>query len=106
MQQLALGYSGSYYVQYPSEFTNEYFQILLENRWVLNTNKTIVPEYMSVQNKNVFVLESDLALIWDPEFKAIVGEVTDETWFKTNFVQAWKLLVDADMFWLDFMLWT
>ena len=27
---------------------------------VLNTNKTIVPEYMSVQNKNVFVLESDL----------------------------------------------
>ena len=33
VQQLALGYSGSYYVQYPSEFTNEYFQILLENRW-------------------------------------------------------------------------
>jgi catalase (peroxidase I) len=107
VQQLALGYSGSYYVQYPSEFTNEYFQILLENRWVLNTNKTIVPEYMSVQNKNVFVLESDLALIWDPEFKAIVEEyATDEAWFKKNFAQAWKLLMDADMYLLDFMLWT
>jgi catalase (peroxidase I) len=54
---------------------------------------------MSVQNKNVFVLESDLALIWDPEFKAIVEEyATDEAWFKTNFAQAWKLLMDADMF--------
>jgi catalase (peroxidase I) len=99
VQQLALGYSGSYYVQYPSEFTNEYFQILLENQWVLNTNKTFVPEYKSVNNKNVFVLESDLALIWDTEFKAIVEEyATDETWFKTNFAQAWKLLMDADMF--------
>ena len=97
VQQIRLGYSGSY-SQDSTQFNNQYFQVLLANQWQLQSNTTIVPEYKSV-DKDLFVLESDLALIWDNEFKAIVQEyATDEQWFKTNFAKAWQLLMNADMF--------
>ncbi len=97
VQQLRLGYSGSY-SQDSTQFSNQYFQVLLANQWKLNSNKTIVPEYKSV-DKNLYMMESDLVLIWDNEFKAIVQEYAmDELWFKTNFAKAWQLLMNADMF--------
>ncbi len=97
VQQLRLGYTGSY-TQDPTKLSNEYFQVLLANKWQLNSNLTIEPEYKAV-SKDLYVLESDLALIWDNEFKAIVQEyATDDQWFKANFAKAWQLLMNADMF--------
>jgi catalase-peroxidase len=97
VQQLLLGYSGSYFTQYPYEFSNKFFQILLTNQWQLNSNKTIVPEYKAI-GKDIYVLSSDLALIWDDEFKAIVQQyASDEALFKSNFAEAWSLLMNADI---------
>jgi catalase-peroxidase len=97
VQQLRLGYSGSY-TEDPTKLTNDFFNILLTNQWELHSNTTIVPEYKAV-GKNLYVLESDLALIWDDEFKAIAQEyATDAKWFKKNFAKAWQLLMNADMF--------
>jgi catalase-peroxidase len=97
VQQMRLGYTGSY-TNNPSKFSNNYYKVLLGNKWQLKSNSTLVPEYKAV-GKNLYVLESDLALVWDDEFRAIVQEyATDLQWFKVNFAKAWRLLMNADMF--------
>jgi catalase (peroxidase I) len=100
VQQIRLGYSGSYTTD-STKFNNQYFQVLLANQWQLRSNTSLIPEYKSI-DKDLFVLETDMALIWDNEFKAIVQEyATNEQWFKDNFAKAWNLLMNADMFILD-----
>ncbi len=56
-------------------------------------------EYQAVGKPDVFVLATDLALVWDPEFKAQVQlYAQNNDLFLEEFGYAWTALMNADRF--------
>lgn len=96
-QMIRLGYSGSY-TEDPTTVSNAFFTILLTNTW------EVVPdsdggEYQAVGKTGVYALATDLALVWDPEFKAqVVMYAEDNEQFLQEFSYAWTALMNADRF--------
>ncbi|KAG6613468.1 Catalase/peroxidase HPI [Phytophthora cinnamomi] len=92
-QQKALGYSGSY-CNNSLTLSNEYFQVLLNETWTEVSEK----EYKA-EGKDVYMMDTDLALLAAPELKeAVQLFASEETVFKHVFSSAWAKVMKADHF--------
>lgn len=92
--QNARGLKGSW-TNNPSQFSNEYFVTLLNETWEKVAGSG---EYKAV-GKELFMVESDLALTWAPEFMAVAQTfAVDNALFLENFAIAWNKLVNLDRF--------
>ncbi|KAJ3277769.1 hypothetical protein HDU79_002172, partial [Rhizoclosmatium sp. JEL0117] len=69
------GYDGVW-THYPNQFSNLLYKNLLEMTWVKRDwDDWDGPEqYMNVGDEQLMMLPTDMALIWDPEFKKYVEE--------------------------------
>jgi cytochrome c peroxidase len=83
----------------PTTFANEYFRLLLEEKWSIkfehNGKNWDGPEqYESVDGK-LMMLPTDMALVQDPRFKKHVVEYrNDEALFFRDFAAAWTTLTE------------
>lgn len=94
---IRLGYSGSY-TQDPTAVSNVFFNTLLSETWE-SVPGSDVDEYQAVGNADVYALSTDLALIWDPEFKAqAVMFAGNNDLFLDEFKLAWTAVMNADRF--------
>jgi catalase-peroxidase len=92
-QQKTLGFSGSYSNSSVS-LSNEYFNVLLNEKWTAVSTK----EYKA-EGKDIFMLNSDLALLDAPELKTSVEKfASDEAAFQKVFASAWAKVMTADHF--------
>lgn len=72
-------------------FSNEYFRLLVEEKWTLK--KWDGPEQYEDKSGGLMMLPSDMALVWDPEFKKHVDAyATDEKKFFADFASAYQKL--------------
>lgn len=56
-------------------------------------------EYKAIGKTNVYALATDLALVWDAEFKDVAQEyAADNKLFLYEFSSAWALHMDADRY--------
>ncbi len=63
------GFSGPW-TRAPTTFSNEYFKLLLSEKWVENKPTPAAPlQYADAASKALMMLPSDMALLADPEFK-------------------------------------
>lgn len=93
VQQKRLGFKGTF-TDKISTVSNEFFKVLVSNKWV----KVGDHEYQA-EGKNIFMQDTDVALIWDSTYKAIVQLfASDVAIFKHVFAQAWNTLMTADHF--------
>lgn len=78
--------------------SNALYTVLLTETWE-EVPGSDGAEYQAVDNPDVYVLATDLALVWDPEFKAQVTlYAQDNELFLKEFGYAWTSLMNADMF--------
>ncbi|GMF46988.1 unnamed protein product [Phytophthora fragariaefolia] len=95
-QQKTLGYSGSY-TNTPNKLSNEYFQLLLNEKWTAVSKKEFKAE-----GQNIYMLDTDLALLDAPELKASVEKFAkDKGAFNKVFASAWAKVMKADHFKAD-----
>jgi cytochrome c peroxidase len=78
----------------PTTFSNEYFRLLLEEKWTPKTKhlggQWKGPAQFEDKTGELMMLPSDLALVQDPKMKKIVEEYTkDEKKFFQDFAAAW-----------------
>jgi len=102
-QQKRVGFSGSYNAD-PSILSNDFYRLLLSETWVPVGgavpfgNITVSTEFQA-EGKDIFVTASDLALIWDRSYRAVVVDfVSNEDYFKSSLAEAWVKLMNADRF--------
>ena len=78
----------------PTTFSNEYFRLLLEEKWQLrrwNGPK----QYEDVKTKSLMMLPSDMALVEDPQFKKhVVLYAKDGETFAKDFAKAFSKLLE------------
>ncbi|RLN32011.1 hypothetical protein BBJ28_00015790 [Nothophytophthora sp. Chile5] len=92
-QQKVLGYSGSY-SNNSATLSNEYFQILLSETWI----QVSASEYQA-EGKDVYMMDTDLALLAAPELKEVVElYASEKDVFEHVFVAAWAKVMTADHF--------
>lgn len=78
--------------------SNLYYKLLLTETWE-EVPGSGGEEYQSVETPGVYVLATDLALVWDPEFRAQVTlYAQDNDLFLYEFGMAWTALMNADRF--------
>ncbi|RMX70141.1 hypothetical protein DD238_000268 [Peronospora effusa] len=93
IQQKMLGYSGSYSND-SLMLSNKYFQVLLNETWTQMSEK----EYKA-EGKDVYMMDTDLALLAAPELKEAVQLFASEKGvFKHTFALAWAKVMTADHF--------
>ena len=93
----SLGYSGSY-TEDPTTVSNAFYNILLTETWE-EVEESGGAEYQAVGNPGVYALATDLALVWDPVFKAqVVIYAQNNDLFLDDFASAWTTLMNADRF--------
>ena len=92
-----LGYSGSY-TEDSTSVSNAFYNILLTETWQ-EVEGSGGAEYQAAGNPGVYVLATDLALVWDPVFKAqVVRYAENNELFLDEFASAWTTLMNADRF--------
>ncbi|KAJ3172548.1 hypothetical protein HDU88_005876 [Geranomyces variabilis] len=100
-QQARLGLGAKTYTSHVDAFSNQYFNILLQNHWVPTgvISKTGAKQYKSDgYGEPRFVTDADLALIWDPEFRSFVEKFAQDGQLLQNvFAEAWSALMKADL---------
>ncbi|ORY37924.1 heme peroxidase [Rhizoclosmatium globosum] len=80
-----------------SRVSNKFFQALLSQTWVQPAG--FEHEYRSKENPEWVVLDRDVAVLRNPEWKKIVEEFAeDEDAFLEALGSGWTYLVDADLF--------
>ena len=78
--------------------SSAFYNILLTNTWE-EVPGSGGEEYQSIETPGVYVLATDLGLVWDPEFKAQVVEYAqDNELFLYEFGMAWTALMNVDRF--------
>lgn len=76
----------------PTVFTNDYFKLLLSEKWVVRKWKG-PKQYADKKTGNLMMLETDIALIQDDKFKKWVEiYAKDEKRFFEDFAKAFKKL--------------
>ncbi|CAK9041111.1 Cytochrome c peroxidase, partial [Durusdinium trenchii] len=83
----------------PTTFSNEYFRLLLEEKWTKKTKHEgkawTGPEQFEDKTGDLMMLPSDLALTTDPEMKKYVEMYAkDEALFFKDFAAAWTKLTE------------
>ncbi|KUF88286.1 putative oxidoreductase YusZ [Phytophthora nicotianae] len=92
-QQRTLGYSGTY-SNNSLTLSNEYFQVLLNETWTVVSEKEFKAE-----GKDVYMMDTDLALLAAPELKeAVQLFASEDNVFKHVFSSAWAKVMTADHF--------
>ncbi|KAG7378333.1 hypothetical protein PHYPSEUDO_010241 [Phytophthora pseudosyringae] len=95
-QQKALGYSGSY-SNSSATLSNDFFKVLLNETWTSVSKKEF-----KAGDKDIYMLDTDLALLESPELKASVEKfASNESAFKKAFTKAWNKVMTADHFKAD-----
>ncbi|CEG46923.1 catalase peroxidase hpi [Plasmopara halstedii] len=94
--QKTLGFSGSY-SNNSTMLSNEYFTVLLTESWTAVSAKEF-----KATNKDIYMLDTDLALLEAPELKIWVEKFAkDEMAFKKVLSSAWHKVMTADHFRAD-----
>lgn len=87
------GYLGPW-TRAPTTFSNEYFRLLLESKWVPKKWKGPL-QYENADGGDLMMLPTDIALIDDPSFRNYVELYTrDEARFFADFAKAFKKLTE------------
>ena len=90
--QLKLGYNGSWM---GGAWGNDYYKILLNEKWIPVSNK----EAKAENNANIFMISSDLVMLYDAPLLAIVQEyASDNNLFLKEFKTAWTKIMNSDRF--------
>jgi len=94
--QDASGYEGPW-TRTPTTFSNEYFTLLLNERWSQKkTHKGSEwkgPLQYEDRSGDLMMLPTDMALVWDEKLKSILQEfASNEETFKKEFAKAWEKL--------------
>ena len=77
----------------PTTFSNEYFRLLLEEKWTVRKWKG--PKQYENQAKDLMMLPADMALLDDPKYRKHVELFAkDEQAFFKEFSGAWKKLLE------------
>lgn len=78
----------------PTTFSNEYFRLLLEEKWQVRRWKG-PKQYEDVKTKSLMMLPADMAFIEDPEFrKYVVLYAKDGEKFANDFANAFAKLLE------------
>lgn len=94
---MAMGYSGSY-TKRSDVLSNELFKVMLSETWEEVPGSNAM-EYQAMGKDGVYVLATDLALVWEPEFKAVTQEfASDNDLFLDTFAEGWTMYMNADRF--------
>lgn len=98
-QQRRLGFSGSWDPQ-PSQLSNKYFKLLLEQDWKESKAPSGEVEYSAtVDGQEVYMTPADLAIKQHGPWKAIAeGYAADDALFVRAFAAAWTKVMNADRF--------
>lgn len=80
-------------------FSNEYFRLLLEEKWTIKTTHKgkpwTGPDQFETPDGAIMMLPSDMALIWDKSFRTVVEEYAkDEDKFFKDFSIAFSKLLE------------
>jgi len=87
------GYTGPW-TRAPTTFSNEYFRLLSEVKWVKKNWKGPM-QYENADGGDLMMLPTDLAIIEDPDFKKWVDVYAkDEKRFFTDFSKAYQKLTE------------
>ena len=92
------GYWGPW-TRAPTTFSNEYFRVLEELKWskkmTHNGKKWTGPEQYEDETGELMMLPTDIAMVWDPDFRKYVKMYKDdeELYFK-DFAKAWVKLTE------------
>jgi cytochrome c peroxidase len=87
------GYTGPW-TRAPTTFSNEYFRLLIETKWVKKNWKGPL-QYENADGGDLMMLPSDLSLIEDPDFKKWVQVYAkDEKKFFADFAKAYQKLTE------------
>merc|ERR1712072_435120 len=83
----------------PSTFSNEYFRLLLEEKWTMKTTHNGQPwngpPQLESQDKKLMMLSTDMCLVTDPKFKHWTEKyAADEEAFFRDFASAWQKLTE------------
>jgi len=93
--QKSLGYHGSWMDNQNWTWGNQYFKLLLNETWVPINEY----EYQSKNQTDVYMMDTDLLLLYDAPLLAIVQEfASDATEFMKQFQSAWAKVMNADRF--------
>lgn len=96
-QMRRLGFSGSYTDSFTT-LSNEFYKLLLTETWE-EVPGSGGAEYRAIGKADVFLLSTDLALLWDAEFKSVVQEyASDNHLFLRDFGAAWTTYMNADRY--------
>jgi cytochrome c peroxidase len=78
----------------PTTFSNEFFRLLLEEKWTKDKLKNGLVQYRNPK-KDLMMLPADIALIEDPKFKEWVEKYAkDENLFRKDFSAAFQKLTE------------
>jgi cytochrome c peroxidase len=94
----ASGYWGPW-TRAETTFSNEYFRLLLDEKWTIKTShkgaKWTGPEQWEDPSGELMMLPSDMALLFDKDFRSIVElYASNEEIFFKDFAAAWKKLTE------------
>ena len=89
------GFTGPW-TRAPTTFSNEYFRLLLAEKWVENKPTPTAPlQYADSASKTLMMLPTDMALLADPEFKKHVDAYAkDGEAFAKDFASAFSRLLE------------
>jgi len=92
------GFGGSW-TSTPTTLNNEYFVNLVTETWELYTNEKTNKVQYKARGEELYMLGTDMALIWDPELAIFVQEYAlDGPAFLRDFSMAWTKLMNVDRF--------
>jgi len=79
----------------PTTFSNEFFRVLLEEKWVEAKAPNGATQYWDGKTKTIMMLPTDLVLIQDPKFKEWTEKYNkDEKLFFDHFAAAFRKLTE------------
>lgn len=92
------GFEGSWTAT-PTTLDNSYFTALLTEQWDEITVASTGKKQFKAKGKELYMLKSDLLLLFDSEFMAIAEDyASDKELFLQDFGAAWARLMSADRF--------
>lgn len=77
----------------PNGFDNDYFRLLLEEKWTIRKN--FKPTQYQDSTGELMMLPTDMALIWDPKFRPYVEKYAkDQDAWQADFAKAFGKLME------------
>ncbi|KAI9346171.1 heme peroxidase [Obelidium mucronatum] len=89
------GYDGVW-THHPNTFSNQFYKVLIDLKWhKRDWDDWTGPEQYTDDSEELMMLPTDMALIWDPQFRVIVAEyATNQDKFFSDFSDAFARLLE------------